>query len=388
MQVLLTSLASLTCLTFAFSALRIAGIQVFDLLAAATILLAACARPAAMAAVLARSGDLLAYTLLMLLAVTATALMSPDPASHLDRSLRIVAQTVLVWTFVRVGIEAIGITTAQLLRLALLSCVTCSAAVILQGEFAHDTPARSTGLAEHPIEAGYIAAFGVLIGTNEALRRGGTPLRLVAILVCSYSLRYSVSLSALAGLGAGLLVLLLLNRRYLSLAALVLGVGLWLLYEASTNSLLFGRLYAAIAAGGDYETVASRLAQNGLALSLLADGSFLLGRGYALAVLPYAQEVHNTLLAAAFHFGLPGLLATLILWRKLFVAALQRSGAGYQPLMLALLLLFLAISLTGPALARRSLWFPLIIVSLAQLRRDPAGEVSTQPVPGRVPSLA
>ena len=76
MQVLLTSLASLTCLTFAFSALRIAGIQVFDLLAAATILLAACARPAAMAAVLARSGDLLAYTLLMLLAVTATALMS------------------------------------------------------------------------------------------------------------------------------------------------------------------------------------------------------------------------------------------------------------------------------------------------------------------------
>lgn len=380
MRLLLTSLGSLTCLSFAFSALRVGGVQVFDLLAAATILLVACIRPAAMATVVARSADLAAYTILMLLAVVATALLTPDIASHLDRSLRIVAQTVLVWTFVRVATAGVGLTTARLLRLALVSCLVCSAGIIVEGEFSgHAAWVRSTGLAEHPIEAGYIAAFGVLIGVDAALRRGLGPFLVVAILVCGYSLRYSVSLSALGGLGAGLLVLLLLNRRYRSLAVAALCVVLWLYYEAGTNSLLFGRLHAAIAAGGDYVTVANRLAQNGLALSLLADGSFLFGRGYALSVLPFGQEVHNTLLAAVFHFGLLGLFATLILWRKLFVAALQRGGAGYHPLMVALLVLFLAISLTGPALARRSLWFPLVVVSLAQLRRDPARQVPQTP---------
>jgi hypothetical protein len=384
MRLLLTSLGSLACLSFALSGLRVGGIQVFDLLAAVTILLVACARPKAMAAVVARSADLAAYTALMLLAVLASALSTPDLAGHLDRSLRIVVQTVLVWTFVRVATEAIGLSPARLLGLALVSCLVCCVGVIVEGVLAADAAlVRSTGLAEHPIEAGYIAAFGVLIGVDAALRRRLTPFLLAAALACGYSLRYSVSLSALGGLGAGLLVLLLLHRRYLSLAATALCIVLWLSYEANTNSLLFGRLHAAIAAGGDYVTVASRLAQNGLALSLLADGSFLFGRGYALSALPYGQEVHNTLLAAVFHFGLPGLFATLILWRKLVVAALQRGGAGYHPLMVALLVLFLAISLTGPALARRSLWFPLVVVGLAQLRRDPAGQgprAPTRPV--------
>jgi hypothetical protein len=220
-----------------------------------------------------------------------------------------------------------------------------------------------TGLSEHAIEAGDVAAFGLVIGVGLALHtRKWLGFGSLAA-VCAYSMKYSASLTGLFAASLGLISLLVFCKAYKFIfAGIVVSVFAFTsTFSAGGLGLLTNRLIGLSESLGDYGTLRSREVQLSKALELIEPSTLIIGNGYSTGDLPYDIEIHNGLIASLFHFGVLGLLAQLLLILFFCSRLMGNSPREIRGTLLGFIVIFLCAYLTGPALSRRSLWVPLIL---------------------------
>jgi hypothetical protein len=112
---------------------------------------------------------------------------------------------------------------------------------------------------------------------------------------------------------------------------------------------------------GDYESVRSRETQWEHTLAAISAHTVFAGNGYSTIDLPDGKEVHDTLLAALFHFGILGLASQCFLVWFFAGKLLTDVPRELRGMLLGCVLVFGAAYLTGPTLSRRSVWIPMFL---------------------------
>ena len=125
--------------------------------------------------------------------------------------------------------------------------------------------------------------------------------------------------------------------------------------------MLGERLRELAETGGEYKTVKSRELQLEDTVRAIDARVVLIGNGYSTSDLPDQLDIHNGFLAALFHFGVAGLGSQLcLIW--FFGSKARRSDIPLKNVLLGSLVVFGGSYLTGPPLARRSLWIPMLVM--------------------------
>jgi hypothetical protein len=276
----------------------------------------------------------------------------------------------------------------EVLYLLCLSAAACSLVAILQGQLgiltglipktgdAVESWTRMTGLAEHPIETGIVAAYGIAIGLGLGIHIRKWWMLFLLIAIDAYSMRFSASLTAVFAFLIASVVLCVYAKAYkvifLGAAAGALVVAAVVAVSPGTAGLLGGRLTSLYENTGNYATVQSRAIQLQKAIDLIAPSTLAVGNGYSTADLPYKKEIHNGLLASVFHFGLLGLISQCFLI-AFFVAKLGRDAPRpLKSILLGCTIVFFLSYISGPPQARPSLWAPVMFLGayLAIPKRD------------------
>jgi hypothetical protein len=187
-----------------------------------------------------------------------------------------------------------------------------------------------------------------------------------------YSMKYSASLTAAVALAVAVCALYLWSKNYWMLVGWVITGSLVIGAALSAGSLgpsLTGRLESLGQNLHRYETLQTRETQFEETLDRMGIGTVLVGDGYSTASLPDHKDIHNGLLAALFHFGLLGLASQfLLLW--FFVSRLwTEAPRSLKSIAIGCIIVFSGTYLSGPGLARRSLWIPMFMIG-AYLRVD------------------
>ncbi|MCK1521652.1 MULTISPECIES: hypothetical protein [unclassified Bradyrhizobium] len=366
-----------------WSAIRIASLTVFDALAPLCILLLLLAPTANSAA---RDKDLrLIVVSQVLFAIAALVSTIPSAAigEHLSKCIVVSVAMIAMFLMATLIDRKKILTINEAIACIALSAAISSAFVILQGQFRLFTSIspvfsegvqdwlRSTGLAEHPIEAGAIAGIGMVLALHLLLNRAPpnrkvltTFILVLFMVVDGYSMVYSASLTAVGSVVAALAAQLLLARRYVFLLVAGSAIPAALIpYLLVSSNLLGDRILQLLLMGDQYTTVRYRQDQLSETLAQIDFGSFMLGHGYSFEDLPQGIEIHNALLASLFHFGVLGLISQLLIC--LFL--LRKLASPYSPALrgalLGLLIVFFAEYLTGPVFARRSNWISAVILA-------------------------
>jgi len=300
---------------------------------------------------------------------------SNEPMEHLQKvaTLVIALSGIIGMSFVLVN-RKIFTPTGALLLLC-VSATGSSFVAILQGRLhmlmglipyvtRMESSTRMTGLCEHPIETGITAAFGAVIGFGLLLHTRKWLLLLPLIAVNALSMIYSASLTAVLALLISGLAYCVYAKAYRALAVTsILGVVVVAGALSYTGlGLLTSRLHALMQNQGSYTTVQSREMQWSKALEMIEPTTLAVGNGYSVADLPTGREIHNGFVASLFHFGLLGLLSQVLIIGFFVSRMAFDQPRDMKAILLACILIFTLSYMTGPALARRSLWVPLIVL--------------------------
>ena len=365
-----------TCLLFTFwSGLRL-GISTFEVLAPIVILCALVYKPQRAGPGLDAFKLVLAGLSLLTLAGIISSPSSFDPVEHMEKILRLLAAFVLVIGLSYVLTNRRILTTMQVFYLLALSGAACSAVAILQGQFGILTGlipetdpgvdiTRMTGLAEHPIECGIVAAYSAVIATGIGIVRRKWLVVMAIVATDVYSMKFSASITSILAFicGSGFLCVYAKAYRILVVGTIAVIVALIVGSSLSNNSgFLAERLADLYRSGGNFATVQSREIQLRKALDLIDVKTLFVGNGYSTADLPYKMEIHNGIIAAVFHFGLLGLVSQCFLISFFLSRMWQNSPRAYRAIHLACITVFALSYLSGPPQARPSLWAPVIIL--------------------------
>jgi hypothetical protein len=324
-----------------------------------------------------------------------------DPNEHVLKVVKLIGAFALMIGLAYVLANRKIFNIVEALYLLCLSAAACSLVAILQGQLgiltgliprsgAVEDWTRMTGLAEHPIETGIIAAYGIAIGLGLGLHIRKWRMLFFLIAIDVYSMRYSASLTAVFAFLIASVVLCLHAKAY---KLLFLGGATGALVTAAVmavspgdSGLLQSRLMSLYESQGNYQTVQSRQMQLRKAIDLIAPDTLAVGNGYSSSDLPYKMEIHNGLVASVFHFGLLGLVSQCFLV-GFFVAKLR--GDAPRPLkriLLGCIVVFILPYLSGPPQARPSLWAPVILLG-AYLAIPKKDRFSSRPAPNFKPII-
>ncbi len=385
---LLRALTATALLTSFWSVFRLGGLTVFDLLSPLVALVAIPYRAHPKPTHSPRLRLPLAGIFAMVLAGLLSLIISSNAVEHLQRTSALLIAFCAMLAFAYLISRKQILSYTEVLVLLLISGTASSIAVILQGDFhvltsivpGHGSGTlqpwqRLTGLAEHPIEAGTVSAFAVVIAMALAIRAHQWLVYFLPILISIYSMRYSASLTAFLSLAVGICVICLYARAYWHLIGMVIAVTLIVASVSlgAMGTLMASRLQQFASDPNNYETVAFRETQVRETLSQITLTTILFGNGYSLAELPLGMEIHNTPIAALFHFGFLGLLSQCLII-VFFVRTLWGDASRHlKGALLACMVVFAGPYLTGPSLSRRSIWVPLLtlgaLASSTQIQR-------------------
>jgi hypothetical protein len=396
--------AAAICLLSTFwSGIRLFDISIFEWLA---LLLIPCVwihRPKEEGVALA-SFSLVGYGLALLaFAGIISSQSSFDPIEHVQKVAKLIGAFALMVGLAYVLANRKIFNIVEVLYLLCLSAAACSLVAVLQGQLGILTGlipksgeggiedwTRMTGLAEHPIETGIIAAYGVPIGLGLGLYIRKWRMLFFLIAIDIYSMRYSASLTAVFAFLIATGVLCLYAKAYKILflggatGALVIAAVMAL--SPGNSGLLETRLNTLYESQGNYQTVQSRQIQLHKAIDLITPGTLAVGNGYSSSDLPYKMEIHNGLLASVFHFGVLGLVSQCFLI-AFFVTKLRSDAPRpLKSILLGCIVVFILPYLSGPPQARPSLWAPVIFLGayLAMPKKDRS---SSRPAPNFKPII-
>ncbi len=375
----ITKIILIFCLLFVFwPTLRIGGLTVFDCLAPFAILfiLFFVQKKNKDHIHVSGFGILVLALALFTLSAAISSLISADFSEHFIRvSTLFIALCAMIFLCYFIVIKKL-LTITQSLWVLALSATVSSFFCVLQGQFGLflsltfrsmldiNEMSRFTGLAEHPIEAGYVAVFGILSLISLIMRSEKKGLLFLCLVINLYSLRYSASLTALGALILSIAILLLYLKLYKIVIAFgFLGfVALSVLLIAAPSSPLSKRILTLHDSGTEYSTLKTREEQLKEAVKRIDLVTFVLGKGYSRQELPRGN-IHNGIIASIYHFGLLGLFSQLLFF-VFFIRGLAQDGEKEdKALLLAFLLVFTAAYMTGPPFSRRTLWMPVILLS-------------------------
>jgi hypothetical protein len=403
MSLKLLKIACGLCLLSTFwSVIRVFDVSIFEWLTALVVPFALLYRPR-MEGVPIGSFKLAGAGLaIMTLAGIISSQSSLDAIQHILKVTKLVATFALMLGFSYILANRRIFSVMEVLYLLCISAAVSSFVAILQGQFglltgliptdegkALESWIRMTGLAEHPIEAGVVSAYGFLISLGLAIIKRKWRLLLLLIAIDAYSMRFSASLTAVFAFVFSGILLCVFTRKYkLLVTGAALGAGAitaLLLFSSGAADLLVMRLSVLYSSQGNYQTVQIREMQLHKALSMIDASTLVVGNGYSSADLPYKMEIHNGLVASVFHFGLLGLISQILM--VAFFAS--RLGGPAPPAMKGILLgaiiIFASAYMTGPAQARPSLWAPLLLLgafmSVPMLRTNVRASSSYRPSP-------
>jgi len=292
--------AAICLLTTFWSVVRI-SFSVFELLAPIVILGALAYKPQIRGPGLDAFKLVIAGLVVLTLAYVISSPSSHDPVEHVEKVARLLAAFLLVVGLSYVLANRRILTTMEIFYLLAFSSVACSLVAILQGQLGilsgimprTDPSAditRMTGLAEHPIEAGDVAAYGAVIAIGIGIVRRKWLVVVGMLAIDAYSMKYSASITAVLGFVTGTTLLCLYTKAYKVLVcgivagtfAAIVGASL-----ANNSGRLAERLSDLAASGGNFGTVQTREIQLRKALNLIDVKTLLFGNGYSAADLPY-----------------------------------------------------------------------------------------------------
>jgi hypothetical protein len=365
------------CVLFCFwPVIRLYGVTVFDCLTPIVILFGLAHKPTNAGVSFASFKLATVSIALLALAGVISYSSSNDSYEHILRIVNLVVALggITGLAYVLANRKIFSVTEA--LFLLCLSASISSAVSIVQGRFGILTNiiptastgindwTRMTGLAEHPIETGVSSAFGIVLalGLGIYTRKWVVYLPLIALNV--YSLEYSASLTALLAFLFASTVSCFFARAYKILwVGLIVGIfGMTLAFSYGALGLLTSRLDTIVHSPGSYATLQSREMQWRTALEKVEPSTLAVGNGYSISDLPYHMEIHNGLVASLFHFGLLGLISQCLLIAFFVVRLRHEAPRELKAILVGCIIIFAVSYLTGPALSRRSLWVPLIIL--------------------------
>jgi hypothetical protein len=326
-----------------------------------------------------------------------------DPIEHVQKVAKLISAFGLMMGLAYVLANRKIFNIVEVLYLLCLSAAACSLVAVLQGQLGILTGlipksgeggiedwTRMTGLAEHPIETGIIAAYGVAIGLGLGvyIRKWRMLFFLIAIDV--YSMRYSASLTAVFAflIASGVVCLHAKAYKLLFLGGATGALVMAAVMAASPgdSGLLQSRLSSLYENQGNYQTVQTRQMQLRKAIELITPGTLAMGNGYSSSDLPYKMEIHNGLVASVFHFGVLGLISQCFLI-GFFVAKLGSDAPRpLKSILLGCIVVFILPYLSGPPQARPSLWAPVIFLG-AYLPILKKARFSSRPAPNFKPII-
>jgi O-antigen ligase len=374
---LVRGLAAVTLLFSSWSALRIADLAIFDLAAPLTLGAALlCRRTDTSAAVPGSLKLPLIGVGLLLLGGYVALTTCSDTEEHIQKVtvlvLAFTAMATLGWVFADRGIFSV----TEILSLLCLSGSIGSGIAILQGRlgmFVGLMPAkveawgRMSGLTQHPLEAGSVAAFSAVIALGLVIyKRGWMRLFILLAALNVYSMEYSASLTAVFAFCAAVVAIAIFFRAWLFLgvmATLTITLGGGLAVSSSLPGPLASRLETILALGGNYTTVQTRERQLRQTIEQIDGSTIFLGNGYNMAKLPDGKEIHNGFLAAMFHFGILGLASQCVFIWYFLRGLLSNASRELRGILLGCAVVFLLEYSTGPALARRTVWVPMFLIA-------------------------
>lgn len=364
----------LTLLALIGPSWRIGIVAVFDVMALLFVMLMPFIAPTVWRRSLWRVRHLLLGVALLFFGVATSFFQTDDQSEHIFRSTNLIVSVATMWLFSAYAGE-LPLMKSLLILLAVLT--VGSASVILDGALYGpiqvDDISRQVGWMEHSGEAGYVAAYGVILGAWLWM---GTRSKvvIVAILINLMSIRYSASMTSVASVGVGLIAISFMYRKIIPTIGILSGiVGAIIFIPGISDSLLIRRVVDAFFAGSEYDTVDSRLTQIYDTVGLIFDNFVTLftGRGISQAEIfgVGGLEIHNTLLASIYHFGLFGAASYVVMFvyllRPMFIKGLNRSD---RALSLGMWVVFAAAIISSPGLSRRTLWVPIILITVSLLQ--------------------
>lgn len=219
---------------------------------------------------------------------------------------------------------------------------------------------RVIGLSEHPVEAGVVLAMSAFC----ALSLFSTKYRITALFLTVINLAGLIvveSLTSLLSLGFAYIMVNMIYGKYVRIA-----IGAILLVLVVGNAeLVSPRLSTFLEQGSQYDTAITRTSQLSDALNSISFSTIIIGNGYSPDDLPQGLEIHNSLIAAVYHFGLLGLLSQFGFIYFAIIPLFGSATAQMKSTLLGVLVIFASCYLSGPTLSRRSVWVPPILISVA-----------------------
>jgi hypothetical protein len=364
------------CLLFAFApVLRVLDITVFDYLSVIAFVAALLYVPKDRGVPVSEFRLAVSGIGLLALAGIVSLYSSFDPIEHIVKVIKLVVALGAVVGLSYVVVNRKILTVVDVISLLCIAATACSGVCILQGglglltglravttEIADTT--RMAGLAEHPLEAGEIAAFGIVMSVGMVFYTGKRFRFILMAAVNLVSIKYSASLTSIIGLGAAMVAFCIYVKAYrlLTIGGLVGTFGFVVAFSAGALGGLTDRLAILGKSQGNYSTLQDREMQWQQTIGSIDARTMFFGNGYSLEDLPLGLEIHNGLLAALFHFGVLGLLSQLFLIAFFSTKLRSEADRHLKCILLACLVIFLASYLTGPGLSRRSAWVPLMML--------------------------
>jgi hypothetical protein len=388
------------CLLFAFSpVLRILDITVFDYLSVLAFVSALLYVPKERGVPASEFALGFAGVGLLAFAGIISLYSSFDPLEHIVKVVKLVVALGAVVGLSYVLVNRRILTVVDVLSLLCVAATVCSGVCILQGglgmltglrpvatEIADTT--RMTGLAEHPLEAGEIAAFGIVMSLGMVFYTGKKFRYILLLAVNLVSMKYSASLTSFLSFGVAVAAFCLYVKAYrlLTVGAIVGTLGFAVAFSAGALGGLTDRLAILEKSQGNYSTLQDREMQWHQTIGEIDARTIFFGNGYSLEDLPLGLEIHDGLLAALFHFGVLGLVSQLFLIAFFSTKLRSVADRNLKGVLLACLVVFLASYLTGPGLSRRSAWVPMMMLGAFLTVRRVAPVLRLRP--SRLPATA
>lgn len=315
---------------------------------------------------------------MFVLATLASASVTYDTNDHLVRSSVLAADAVLLIAFSYAVFKVAKLSFSAVQQALVLSSALTAAVVIAQGKLGLflgfmktqqlEFWTRPSGLVEHPVEAGLVAAYGTVFAVGLILDRKQVLLNGASLLVIAYSETISASLTGFICSIGGVMALLMM-RGAIKIPTLILGstiaLVLAIFFADSLSGTFFAERLSELSKNGlQYETLNSRSSQLTEVIDLILSNASnaLLGLGYDPDIRIGGLEIHNGLLAAWYHFGVIGAASQLIFIGYFLSAAIRRTR-NETALAITVFGIFLLFYLSGPAFFRRSNWMPVFLIT-------------------------
>ena len=361
-----------------FSNVRIFGTTIFDIVIVPTLGLLVLFTSKFKSQNSSHTSILYLGLVLFIFAALISAFQATDSNDHTLRVLKLALAFVGLLVLCMMVSKTLAADSRTILATFCVAGAIHSVVCILQGQFGilislltQSGPieiwTRFTGLAEHPIEAGYISAYSSVCAL-ALIRNGRTAAFYSALIAVNlFSMKYSGSFTAMLGIIGGLAIATVMLRSPRialgGLGAICVAIPLLLIFSGD-NSFLAHRIEMLLEQGTQYQTLEGRISQWEFTLKEIFhdENIALFGKGYSKADLP-GGEIHNGLLASLYHFGFVGLISQLVTILYFVLAAFRTPDRRIKATLFGCIVIFMAGYMTGPAFFRRSLWVPVLAIA-------------------------